>query len=304
MFTHLLIPLDGSRLAETALPAAAALAERLQARVTLLHVIEDKAPPEIHGERHLTNTAEAERYLTEMATDWFPGGANVSAHVHAEGAASVAAAIVSHAIELEADLIILCTHGRSGLRHRLFGSIAQSVVGQGRIPVLLVPPGDRHRPPFACDRILLPLDTRTEHEESLPVGLALAKAWKASVHVLAVVPTLGTLSGERAATGTLLPGTTAALLDLEEDHAEEYLRARVAEIRGAGIPVTAEVCRGAPADVIVNTAKRVRADVIVLATHGKSGLGAFWAGSVAPKVSHHARVPLLLVAIVPTREPA
>ena len=61
MFKHLLVPLDGSPLAEAALPAAAYLAQKLGASVTLLHVIEQDAPQEIHGERHLTDPDEAQR---------------------------------------------------------------------------------------------------------------------------------------------------------------------------------------------------------------------------------------------------
>ena len=69
MFRHLLVPLDGSRLAESALPAAGELAHRLGASVTLLHVLEPTAPPTVHGDRHLRSPAEAEGYLAG-AVDW------------------------------------------------------------------------------------------------------------------------------------------------------------------------------------------------------------------------------------------
>jgi nucleotide-binding universal stress UspA family protein len=67
MFEHLLVPLDGSRLAEAALPAAATLSKTLGARVTLIHVIERGAPQEIHGQQHLSDPAEASVHVGEVA---------------------------------------------------------------------------------------------------------------------------------------------------------------------------------------------------------------------------------------------
>ena len=67
MFEHLLVPLDGSRLAEAALPAAATLSQILDARVTLIHVIGRRAPQEIHGEQHLSDPIDASAYLGGVA---------------------------------------------------------------------------------------------------------------------------------------------------------------------------------------------------------------------------------------------
>ncbi len=67
MFKHILVPLDGSKLAEAALPAAVSLAQTFKAPVTLLHIIEQDAPEEIHRDRHLTEAREAEAYLAEIA---------------------------------------------------------------------------------------------------------------------------------------------------------------------------------------------------------------------------------------------
>jgi nucleotide-binding universal stress UspA family protein len=77
VFAHLLVPLDGSPLAEAALPAAVALGQRSSARLTLLHVLERRAPATIHGHRHLTNLAEAEAYLGEVAAGFAAAGVAV-----------------------------------------------------------------------------------------------------------------------------------------------------------------------------------------------------------------------------------
>jgi nucleotide-binding universal stress UspA family protein len=298
VFKHLLVPLDGSRLAEAAVPAAAYLAQTLDVPVTLFHVIERDAPQAIHGERHLSDPDEACAYLDEVAARAFPSGLHVEQHVHTTEVNDVARSIVAHVGELEPDLIVMCTHGWGGLRDWLFGSIAQQVIGLGRTPVLLIQPAeDGGAPPFSCRQLLMPLDGDPEHEQGLPVAAGLAQACKAGLYLVMVVHTLGTLPGERALTARLLPGATSALLDLTQLGALEYLQHRVRELQAAGLSVRADVRRGDPAKAIVRTARRVNADLIVLGTHGKSGMDAFWSSSVAPRVSSQSHIPLLLVPV-------
>jgi len=140
MFRHILIPLDGSVLAESALPVAEYLSRVLSARITLVHVIEKDAVASIHGERHLTLHEEAEGYLDQIRQRAFPAGSPVALHVHESAVQDVAQGIVEHQDELAPDLIVMCSHGRGGLRDLLFGSIAQQVITAGRVPVLLVRP--------------------------------------------------------------------------------------------------------------------------------------------------------------------
>src|SRR3989449_6793810 len=157
VFRHLLVPLDGSRLAESALPAAAELARRLRASVTLLHVLEPDAPPTVHGDRHLRSPAEAEGYLAGTA-DWM-AARQVSADValnQQQGDVAVTIARIAGAVG--ADLIVLTTHGRSGVRGLLFGRVAQQVLQRGAIPVLLIQPSASGRDAaFACRRLLVAL---------------------------------------------------------------------------------------------------------------------------------------------------
>ena len=140
MFKHLLVPLDGSPMAEVSLVAAAFLARTLGATVTLFHAIERGAPQDIHGERHLTSPDEARAYLDEVAARAFPPDMPVERHVHANEVNDVARSIAEHVAELGPDLIVMCTHGRGGLRGFMFGRIAQQVLGLCTTPVLLVPP--------------------------------------------------------------------------------------------------------------------------------------------------------------------
>lgn len=298
MFEHVLVPLDGSRLAEAALPPAAYLAQELGASVTLVHIVERDAPQTIHGERHLADLEEAYAYLDEVARRQFPIELRVERHIHTNQTAEVARGIVDHIAELEPDLIVMCTHGWGGLRDWLFGSVAQQVVALGTIPVLLIrPTGIGQEPPFTCRRLFAPLDGVPGHEQGLRVAVELAHACAAELHLLLVVPTLSTLSGAHAATGRLLPGATTEVLELSQQEAEAHLRRHVNQLQAQGLSVKAEVGRGEPVATIIDVARKTGADLIVMGTHDKTGMDAFWSGSVAPKVSGRSRLPLLLVPI-------
>lgn len=297
MFTHILVPLDGSKLAEAALPSAASLAQTLGAPVTLLHLIEKDAPQEVHKDRHLTKADEANDYLQAVAQTAFPEKVKVEWHVHTAEIENVAASIVQHAEELNPDLIIMCSHGRSGMRDYLFGNIAQQVIGQSDMPVLLLKPTTAQSQTFQVRKIFLPLDDESIHDESLSIAKPLAKVYQAGLYLLTVIPTLGTLSNGKAAAGTLLPATATAYLDIKEENAKEHLQEHLDELTRSGFNAEAEIARGDPAPTISEVAERVDADLIILSTHRKAGTAAFWARSVAPNVARRTKIPLLLLPL-------
>lgn len=298
MFKHLLVPLDGSHLAESALPIAAKLAEKLGAAVTLIHIIERNAPKEIHSERHLTNPEEAQAYLSEVAKQYFPPDIPIRLHVHTTEVSDVARSIAAHSEELAPDLIVMCTHGRGGLLGWIYGSIAQQVIAIGETPVLIVRPERvEQRADFHCRKLLVTLDGFVEHEQGMQVAVGLAEACPADLHLLMVIPNFSDLTGEQAAASRMAPGATSAILDSAEQGGEEYLRRHLERLQQAGIQATAEIARGDPVNTIVNTAREVGANLIVLGTHGKTGMDAFWSGSATPKISGRSPVPLLLVPV-------
>jgi len=295
MFKHILVPLDGSHLSEAALAPAELLARTLGVPVTLIHIIEQGAPSEIHNDRHLTKSDDAQAYLSDVAQRAFPPEMKVETHVHSAAVDDVARSIVQHTREeSEPDLIVMCTHGKGGVRDLLFGSIAQQVIAQGTIPLLLVRPTES-KSTFQLKKIFVPLDSESIHDDSLPLSEELASAFEAELYLLSVIPTLGTLSGTQAATGSLLPGATTALLNINEENTTEHLQEHLDSLHAAGLRASAEVARGDPATVIVKTAERTHSDLIVLSTHRKAGMNAFWARSVAPNVANHSNLPLLLI---------
>jgi nucleotide-binding universal stress UspA family protein len=293
---QVLVPLDGSRLAEAVLPVAAAVAKAFGAQVRLFHVVEHKAPATVHGEQHLTDADQAEAYLAEVARRPVLAGQPVDAHVHRPEAGNVAESVADHAVEFNADVVALSTHGSRGLRDVLFGTIAMQTLKRGDTPILLVPPaGAGAARAFQPHHVLVPLDGSPGHEQALPFAEALARAWKGEVHLEVVVPTANTLSGHQAATKVLLPSATRHVLDLAEQGAEEYVEALAARLKAEGLSVGAHVSRGDPAVCLIQAASDTRADLVVLATHARGVLNAFWSGSLTPKVVAKLDRPMLLV---------
>ncbi len=291
-----LVPLDGSHLAESVLPVVQQVAGRFHAQVTLLHIVEEHPPTVIHGEPHLTGVAQAQAYLEEIATRLRSTGILVEIHVHQEKEDNVARSIVQHSQEMNVDLVIMCTHGHGGLRELLFGSKAQQALQQGTQSILLLfPREDGSAYPFNLQRILVPLDGTAAHEPALPIAITIARTLGAALHLVLVIPTLSTLSGERAASGLLLPTTMRALLDLSQQDAADYLEQAIARCRAEGVVAHAELLRGDIVPEVLGLAERLNVDLIVLASHGRTGLDALLTGSVASRIAGRRIRPLLLV---------
>jgi nucleotide-binding universal stress UspA family protein len=291
---NILVPLDGSSLAEAALPGARWFGQLFGAQITLLHIIEKNAPASVHGDRHLTSEAEALEYLMTLAQH-FPAGAKPLFHVHTEEVSDVARGIALHAGELVQTLVVMCTHGKSGLRQLIVGSIAQQVISLGGNPVLLVNPARDQAALFASvSRLLVALDEDPQHSCGLDLAGLVASRSGAALRLVHVVPKLGSLRGKEAAAGKLLPAATIALLEIEQEDAAGKLAAQAQPWLAKGVEVTWQVRRGDPAEQIAAAAAENGASLVALGTHGKTGMGAFWAGSVAPRMPGLTDLPLLL----------
>ncbi len=298
MFKHLLVPLDGSHLAEAVLPAAVYMAEIFKARVTLLHIIEQDAPPTVHGERHLTDPVEAEAYLAEVGHRYFPTSDHLERHVHTAAIKDVAHGIVMHEAELKPDLIVMGTHGRGGLHGLLFGRIAQQVLAMGSLPVLMLRSDAIARnKPFAYRRILAPSDGRPSHAQGPSMACDFAKAVGAQLDLLAVVPTLARLTGTTAVASRFAPGSSQAMLEMAEMDLIQHLCHQSECLADGDMVIQTHLERGEPAAVIAAVAERLDVDLIVLATHGKTGTAAFWTQSTGAKVLAKTQRPVLLVPV-------
>ncbi len=298
MIKHILVALDGTSLAEAALPETKALARMLGAQVTLLHVIEPVPAPLVHGERHLTEPMEAEEYLAQVARQFSDEGIPCDIHVHSEEIDQVAGGIVAHEEELQPDLIVMCTHGPGRLERLLRGSLAQQVVALGQTPLLLTNPGHQTAgKDFLLRRILVALDGHENHEGGYELACSFAAAGKSRLHLLSVVPEFSSLAGRRAALFRYLPGASWFLQRMTMETLKNYLGRLLARAEEQDLEVIGEIKYGKIAKTICATAEAMDADLIVLATHGKAGTEAFWANSIAAQVQGQTLRPLLLVPV-------
>ena len=298
IFQHMLVALDGSTMAEAALPVAIGLAKPLGASITLLHVQEKSAPRTVHGELHLQNAEKAANYLVEIATRWSAAGVPMSWHVHPNEQGDVARSIYEHAQEMNAGLIVITTHGSGGLRELIFGSIAEQVVRLGTTPTLVVrPPSEGVLERYACQSILIPIERQHESTEVLELARQISEATGARLTLATVVPTPSTVSGDLAASATFSPNTVAAILDLEYSETLRYLDDKAKAWRQTGRTVETSVSRGKTVTQITAVAADTQADLVILATHGRIGLDGTFSGSTTPRLLDAFRVPVLLVKL-------
>lgn len=141
MFKRVVIPLDGSELAEAILPLIMQIAGPLDLEVTLLRVVQPVPPEVIEGARYVAvddierRQKESEAYLAELAASVAASGVSVRTEVRR---GTPVPEIVACARERDADLVAMTTHGRSGLGRLLFGSVAEGVLRQGDFPVFFL----------------------------------------------------------------------------------------------------------------------------------------------------------------------
>jgi len=293
MFSNILVPLDGSASAETALPAVEVLRKTFGSTVTLIHLLEKDSPREIHGQRHLAGEGEAGEYLDEVARRAFPAGARVECHVHSAEVADVSRSLAEHAVELAQDLVVLCVHGHGGLERLFEGSIGERIMRHQTSPVLLL--RSETPPSLPFQRILLALDGKPEHGQSLPVVEEFAAATGAAVDLVTVVPTRFTQKGPGRAAGLFSPSATREALRLSEEAAAAYLAEKSERLAARGIAAAAIQRRGDPARKLSLIARERGSDLIVLGTHGRTGTKAFWAESAAVRIIARTKLPALLV---------
>jgi nucleotide-binding universal stress UspA family protein len=146
--------------------------------------------------------------------------------------------------------------------------------------------------------VLVPLDATAAAEAALPVAAPLAAALGARLHLVMVVATQSTVRGDRLAATTLLPSAARAALDLEEQDAAFYLDGLAARWRGPRLAVSTEVRRGHVPAALAEEAAEPGVGLIVVATHGRKGLEAIWAGSVVTQLLARTRAPVLLLRTV------
>jgi len=294
MFERILLPLDGSEMAEMALPYGEELARNLGSALILLHVGGPEHKPEydhIH-KIYLERLAEA---MEHNISDDQPGRKITIEVETGEPSLNICNLVEKNKV----DLVIMAAVSASGLKiGKMLGSVADQVCRVVPVPVMLIRP--QHIKPIdpqnrLINRILLPVDGSDLSKLALLVGAELAAKLKSNITLFQMAtknrPYYGVSIG-----GAYSVVDYAQLDEIEEKRVQAEMIALEKELKEKGLAVTSVVTSGFDAaGAIIDTVKKVDADLVVMSTHGRSGLGRWVFGNVAEKVLRHGESPVLLI---------
>ena len=302
MFERILLPLDGSQIAELAVPYAELLARGLGSEVVLLHTCRSEQEPY----RHMYQI-----YLAQVANRLLSNirkgrSGSVESRVQVETLVGEPADVICDYVQKNRiSMVIMSAFGGSGIKTWMLGSVADKVVRAVNAPTLLIRTknerplnGGKRR----INRILLPLDGSEVSKQSVPYAVELATELKASITLFGMAEKAAYYSTHIS----FVPYSTymGAEYDRMDAAAERNVRAYLTgvekELRKDGAHVTHAVTLGiTPADDILKQADKANADLVVMATRGRSPINRWAFGSVAEKVLRTGELPLLLVKEAP-----
>ncbi|MBX0327443.1 universal stress protein [Oscillochloris sp. ZM17-4] len=295
MFQTIMVPLDGSPTSEQAIAAAARLAQGSSAALHLVHVHSPytTAPISIEGlpviDEELRSLAvDHELAYLHRTADGVAGTFHKPVIARLEGPVAFRLASYCHAIG--ADLLVMTTHGRSGFTQLWLGSVAEALLRSLHVPMLLLRPTPEAATPQPFRHIIVPLDGSALAEQILPHAVAMAEHDGAEITLLRIIEghpahILGNPIDYRPHESSVTE---------QRDTAELYLSRLAAELLAGGHPAhTAIEAADGPAQAILAAAEGRGADLIALATRGRSGMASALLGSVADKIIRGGALPVL-----------
>jgi nucleotide-binding universal stress UspA family protein len=308
MFKRILVPLDGSTRAESAIPVAARIARAYDASITLLRIAETPveygpylAPPASYAKEAIkADLARLTEYLEKAAQAESLAGVEVEVKAIF---GAVAPTIITAAEVYHAGLIVMCSHGYTGFKRWMLGSVADKVARHAPVPILILREGEA-LPAIAPNqpvRALVALDGSPLSEAVfepvayLVAGLAYATSHQGELRLLRVID-LPYGSG-KAKSQTHVDSMTREEAVIA---AQEYLKSLTARLDEGGlanldITVTTAVETDPDiAEAIIKQAEGGTVDLIAMATHGRGGMQHFVMGSITERVLHHSKLPLLI----------
>jgi nucleotide-binding universal stress UspA family protein len=306
MYRKMLVPLDGSELAEEVLVYAKELAGRLDIDVDLLHISnpasEALKPME---EAYIEHLAESFRKQVEAVQQKTGQGKAKPINVKAELLVGYAAeAILQYADKDGVDLILLASHGRSGIKRWTIGSVAGKVMSATKIPVWLIKSVGTKETPYdkwTNQTLIVSLDGSELAESILPHAEVLTKQrGDTPIDVVLVrvaeplnIPTYYSpdISGVTLNWGNFIQQETQR----RKQAAKEYLAKIEEQLKNKGITVRSVVIEGRPTDEVVEFVNKTPNSMIIMATHGRSGLSRLVYGSVAANVLNGVTRPMFII---------
>ncbi|MDS0473577.1 universal stress protein [Natrinema sp. 1APR25-10V2] len=281
MFDHILVPTDGSDCAQAAVGYAADLATRYDARVHALSVADSRtlgtAPQadQIRKEREEI----AERTCNDLSTSGVSTEQAVRTDIPHK-------AILRYATEQDIDLIVMGTHGRTGVERYLLGSVTEKVIRLSDVPVLTVKAEEDGEATYPYTDILVPTDGSEGAEAAIDPAIDIARTYDARLHALSVIDTMS--MGVDVRSGAFLEALEEATQSAVESIEELATQASVSAVETA-------IEHGNPYRGIRTYVEEHDIDLVMMGTHGRSGIGRYLLGSVAEKTVRTSPVPVMTV---------
>ena len=288
MFKKLLVPYDFSRTGRQALEYALKLGTRFGAKIHVLHVSE-LIPPyavELSANVPLKQLqARLEKVLAELEAKVLASSGKKGKPVSLEITTGVAIkTILQHIKKQKPDLVVVGTHARKGVRHLLLGSTAEKIVRHSPSPVFIVKQKD-HWPP---KNILFPADFSTTSKQALKEAIRFAKICKAKVDLVHIVNMKDIIPYAQRSNN---PANYKEILASVESHAYQEMVRLTKNI--SSVNIKKHVSEGASAEEIVRFSKKRKNDLIVVPTHGHTGLAHLFMGSTAEAIVRNSKVNVL-----------
>ncbi len=300
---RILVPWDGSALAAQAIPKARALAAPGGEMILLWVAPEVEAVDGlmlgmagVAADDILRADEEAARQSLEAEAERLRGaGGDLKVETVVE-IGDPAERILRLAKGRDVDLIVLASHGRGAVGRWAFGSVADRVARSATVPVMIVrPEGDEGagRPHVDMRRVVVPLDGSELAARAVPVAARLAKQLNVPIVLVNVVDTARAVSPLFAAGEAYSEGYFGEIQTELRQEADRVLEEASASLKDTGLSVTSQVLDGAPADALLGLTQP--SDVVVLTSHGRSGVRRWLLGSVSEKLVRQSVAPVVLV---------
>jgi nucleotide-binding universal stress UspA family protein len=296
-FRNILCPIDLSEASSRTLVYAVAVARWYGARLTVLHVVPTFEPMQVRSGALGDHVDVVSPVTREEVLDALRGAVDaagagtldVTVTADAGGAAGV---IVDHAVRTSADLVVMGTHGRSGFERLLLGSVTEKVLRKAPCPVLTVPP---HALASATDevlfrRVLCPMDFSPSALQAFGFSVDLARQANGSVTALHVIEWM-----PDAEPGAPVNIDIAAYRESLETEAQARLQTLLTDVPHASGETEGVVVFGRAYREVLALAESRNADLIVMGSQGRGGVGLALFGSTTQHVVRAARCPVLIV---------
>lgn len=295
MSANVLVPLDGSRLAEQALPVAVSLVKQRHGRLELALVHEPIAfDGFVDAPWNAMTESMQDRYMSDKAAELSGACEAPVGHVLLHG--DIAREICRRSHEVDADVIVMSTHGRTGLARSFSGSIADEVVRASTVPVLLLREPAVGVAPLVFERIVVPLDDSPASREIFAAAAAMATPGVTRMVLLHIVAPLRYILDGSMPYGYVAGPVDEPATDSIVANAEQELTGPAADLAmQSKCDVEPRVIvADSPGKAIVDYARMSGADLIAMTTHGR-GASRLLLGSVTDDVLHRADMPMLVL---------